>query len=258
MTAPPALRAEGISKRYGHVTALQGAELEVRAGEVCALIGDNGAGKSTLVKILSGAEAPDAGTVFLDGKAVTMASPSAAQDLGVSTVFQDLALASDLGPTENFYLGRELLKGRLGRLLGITDRKRMASSAREEFSRLGVNLKSMNVPVGSLSGGQRQSIAIARAAAWADKVIILDEPTAALGVVQTDRVLRLVRTVAERGLAVILVTHNMTHVVDVADSVQVLRLGRRVATFERGQSTVEKLVAAMTSDPAAAKEDGEQ
>ncbi|MDV3125771.1 ATP-binding cassette domain-containing protein [Mycobacterium sp. 21AC1] len=258
MSAAPALRAEGISKRYGHVTALQGAELEVRAGEVCALIGDNGAGKSTLVKILSGAETPDTGTIFLDGKAVTMASPSAAQDLGVSTVFQDLALASDLGPTENFYLGRELLKGRLGRLLGITDRKRMAASAREEFSRLGVNLKSMNVPVGSLSGGQRQSIAIARAAAWADKVIILDEPTAALGVVQTDRVLRLVRTVAERGLAVILVTHNMTHVVDVADSVQVLRLGRRVATFERGQSTVEKLVAAMTSDPAAAKEDGEQ
>lgn len=254
MTAPPTLRAEGISKRYGHVTALDGADLEVHAGEVCALIGDNGAGKSTLVKILSGAETPDAGTIYLGGEAVTMASPSAAQDLGVSTVFQDLALASDLGPADNFYLGRELLKGGLGKFFGVTDRKRMAATAREEFSRLGVHLKSMDVAVGSLSGGQRQSIAIARAAAWADKVIILDEPTAALGVVQTDRVLRLVRTVADRGLAVILVTHNMTHVVEVADTVQVLRLGRRVATFERGQSTVEKLVAAMTSDTAAAKE----
>ncbi|MGV9799043.1 ATP-binding cassette domain-containing protein [Mycobacterium sp. NPDC003449] len=255
MTTPPTLRAEAISKRYGQVTALDGADLEVRGGQVCALIGDNGAGKSTLVKILSGAETPDGGAIYLDGEAVTMASPSAAQDLGVSTVFQDLALASDIGPADNFYLGRELLRGgRLARMFGVTDRKRMAATAREEFARLGVNLKSMNVAVGSLSGGQRQSIAIARAAAWADKVIILDEPTAALGVVQTDRVLRLVRTVADRGLAVILVTHNMTHVVEVADSVQVLRLGRRVATFDRGQSTVEKLVAAMTSDTAAQKE----
>lgn len=257
MTSPPVLRAEGISKSYGHVTALQGADLDVRAGEVCALIGDNGAGKSTLVKILSGAETPDAGTIYLDGRAVTMPSPSAAQDLGVATVFQDLALASDLGPADNFFLGRELLKGGIAGRLGVTDRKRMAATASEEFARLGVNLRSMNVSVGSLSGGQRQSIAIARAAAWADKVIILDEPTAALGVVQTDRVLRLVRTVAERGLAVILITHNMTHVVEVADSVQVLRLGRRVATFGQGESTVEKLVAAMTSDAAVAEQEGE-
>lgn len=250
----PLLAAHGITKSYGHVTALAGADFSINAGEVTALIGDNGAGKSTLVKVLSGVEQSDSGSIEIDGHQVTIPSPSAAQDLGISTVFQDLALAPDLSSTENFFLGRELMQSGIGGLLRFTDRKKMVQEAAREFAALGVTLRSASVPVGSLSGGQRQSVAIARAANWAHKMIILDEPTAALGVVQTDRVLRLVRTVADRGLGVILVTHNMSHVVDVADSVQVLRLGKRVATFTRGESSVESLVAAMTSDSAVSKE----
>jgi len=250
----PLLAARGISKRYGHVTALDGAELTVNAGEICALIGDNGAGKSTLVKILSGVERPDSGTIELEGEPVTISTPTEAQDRGIATVFQDLALAPDLTPTENFFLGREVMQKGLGRVFRFTDKKKMQKEAAKEFADLGITLRSAGVSVGSLSGGQKQSVAIARAAKWADKVIILDEPTAALGVVQTDRVLRLVRRVADRGLGVILVTHNMSHVVDIADSVQVLRLGRRVATFGKGESSVESLVAAMTSDTNISKE----
>lgn len=242
------LTATGIAKKYGHVTALDGADLTVKSGEVCALIGDNGAGKSTLVKVLAGVETPDHGKVELEGRPVTITSPTQAQELGVATVFQDLALAPDLTPTENFFLGRELRQRGVRGWLRFSDKKRMHDVAAKEFAELGINLRSTTVPVGSLSGGQKQSVAIARAATWAHKIIILDEPTAALGVVQTDRVLRLIRKVADRGLAVLLVTHNMTHVVDIADSVQVLRLGRRVAEFSKGTSSVESLVAAMTSD----------
>jgi simple sugar transport system ATP-binding protein len=248
MSSAPLLEARGISKRYGHVTALSGADFTIRAGEVCALIGDNGAGKSTLVKVLSGVETPDSGTLELDGRPIIIPTPAAAQDHGISTVFQDLALAPDLSPTENFFLGREIMQTGLPGFLRFTDKKKMLREASAEFAELGITLRSANVSVGSLSGGQRQSVAIARAANWADKIIILDEPTAALGVVQTDRVLTLVRRVADRGLGVVLVTHNMSHVIEVADSVQVLRLGRRVATFGKGESSVERLVAAMTSD----------
>ncbi|MGO1972926.1 MAG: ATP-binding cassette domain-containing protein [Propionibacteriaceae bacterium] len=244
----PVLTATGVAKKYGHVTALDGADLTVNAGEVCALIGDNGAGKSTLVKVLAGVETPDQGSIELAGRPVTITAPTQAQDLGIATVFQDLALAPDLTPTENFFLGRELRQRGLGGWFRFSDKQRMQAEAAKEFSELGINLRSTTVPVGSLSGGQKQSVAIARAAAWANKIIILDEPTAALGVVQTERVLRLVRRVADRGLAVLLVTHNMSHVVEIADSVQVLRLGRRVAEFSRGTTSVESLVAAMTSD----------
>ena len=254
MADSPLLEARSISKRYGHVTALDGADLVVRAGEICALVGDNGAGKSTLVKILSGVEQPDGGEILLHGNAIAVPSPSAAQDLGIATVFQDLALAPHLSPTENFFLGREILRRGVAGAFRFVDKRSMLAQAAMEFAELGITLKSAAVPVGALSGGQRQSVAIARAAKWAGKVIILDEPTAALGVVQTDRVLRLVRTVADRGLGVVLVTHNMSHVVEVADTVQVLRLGRRVATFARGESTVERLVAAMTSDKNSTKE----
>lgn len=244
----PVLTATGVAKKYGHVTALDGADLTVHAGEVCALIGDNGAGKSTLVKVLAGVETPDQGSIELDGRPVTITAPTQAQDLGIATVFQDLALAPDLTPTENFFLGRELRQRGLGGWFRFSDKQRMQAEAAKEFSELGINLRSTTVPVGSLSGGQKQSVAIARAAAWANKIIILDEPTAALGVVQTERVLRLVRRVADRGLAVLLVTHNMSHVVEIADSVQVLRLGRRVAEFSSGTTSVESLVAAMTSE----------
>ncbi len=244
----PLLVARGIQKKYGHVTALSGVDLTIQAGEVCALIGDNGAGKSTLVKILAGVESPDAGTIELEGEAVSIPTPNVAQELGISTVFQDLALAPDLSPVDNFFLGREVMRKGLAGALRFTDKKQMLREATKEFADLGITLRSTTVPVGSLSGGQKQSVAIARSAKWADKIIILDEPTAALGVIQTDRVFRLIRHVANRGLGVLLVTHNMSHVVDHADNVQVLRLGQRVAQFAKGESSVETLVTAMTSD----------
>lgn len=248
MSEPILLQATQITKRYGHVTALDGADLTVHAGQVTALVGDNGAGKSTLVKILSGAEQPDDGEIRLSGSPVSFAGPSDAQAAGLVTVYQDLALAPELTAAENFYLGRERLRPGLRGRLGLVDRSAMRREAAQHFAELGITLRSPGVVVASLSGGQRQSIAIARAAAWADKVIFLDEPTAALGVVQTARVLDLVRTIADRGLGVVLITHNMTHVVDVADRVEVLRLGRRVRSLDAGQATVEGLVVSMTSD----------
>ncbi|MGH3639236.1 MAG: ATP-binding cassette domain-containing protein [Mycobacterium sp.] len=243
----PLLTARGITKKYGSVTALANADITVYPGQVCSLVGDNGAGKSTLVKILSGAETPTSGTITVGGTTVQLPNPAAAQEKGIATVFQDLALAPDLDATANMYLGREILRpGILGKI-GILDRTAMKRDAAEQFSKLGITLRSPTVSVGSLSGGQRQSVAIARAARWANKVIFLDEPTAALGVVQTDRVLRLVRQVADQGLGVVLITHNMTHVVEVSDRIEVLRLGTTVATFTRGEATVQKLVTAMTT-----------
>ncbi len=246
-TAEPLLTARHIKKTYGSVTALEDANLTVYAGEVCALVGDNGAGKSTLVKALSGVEIPDSGRIRINGTEVQIPSPVAAQHLGIATVFQDLALAPELTAADNLFLGREILKPGIAGRVGLLDRKTMRVQAAEQFAKLGVTLRSPTVSVASLSGGQRQSVAIARAAKWAHNVIFLDEPTAALGVVQTDRVLRLVRQVADHGLGVVLITHNMTHVVEVADRVEVLRLGSSVATFVRGEATVDRLVTAMTS-----------
>ncbi len=248
--ATPLLEARGIKRRFGHVRALDGADFSVFPGEICALIGDNGAGKSTLVKILSGADRPDEGRIFLQGQAVAFHSPAAAQALGIATVYQDLALASELTPYENLFLGREEMRpGLLGRL-GFVDRPAMRRKAVEQFARLGVRLGSAQVPVASLSGGQRQSVAIARAAMWADRVIFMDEPTAALGVVQTGRVVDLIRQVRDQGIAVVLVSHNMPQVLAVADRVEVLRLGRRVARLPMAEASVDKLVTAMTSGAA--------
>jgi simple sugar transport system ATP-binding protein len=233
---------------------LDGADFSVSSGEICGLIGDNGAGKSTLVKIMSGADRPDDGEILLDGVNVSFASPTDAQRAGIATVYQDLALAPELPAASNLYLGRELMqKGVFGRL-GFVDRRTMRTNSAKQFRELGVVLKSADVPVASLSGGQRQSVAIARAAMWARKVIFMDEPTAALGVIQTGRVLDLIRRVRDSGVAVVLVSHNMTQVVEVADRVEVLRLGRRVAQFARGEATVEKLVTAMTSGGVIAEE----
>jgi simple sugar transport system ATP-binding protein len=243
----PLLEARGLRREFGHVRALDGADFSVHAGEICALIGDNGAGKSTLVKILSGVDRPDEGTILLDGKEVTFGSPGDAQRAGIATVYQDLALAPELAATDNLFLGRELFRGGLAGRLGMLDRKRMRTISAEQFRSLGVFLKSPDVPIASLSGGQRQSVAIARAAMWSDKVIFMDEPTAALGVVQTARVLDLIRSVRDRGIAVVLITHNMTQVLEVADRIEVLRLGRRVAQIERADATVERLVTAMTA-----------
>jgi simple sugar transport system ATP-binding protein len=246
MLAGPLLESAGLVKHYGHVQALRGADFAVHAGEVVALIGDNGAGKSTLVKLLSGAGRPDAGEIRVDGAAITLGSPVEAQRLGIETVYQDLALAPDLDGAANLYLGREICRpGLLGRL-GVLDKKAMQAGARTAFGELGVDLQNALTEVANLSGGQRQSVAVARSVAWASRIVFLDEPTAALGVVQTGRVLDVVRRIRDRGVAVVLISHNMPQVLEVADRIEVLRLGRRVARFTAADATVEQLVGAMT------------
>jgi simple sugar transport system ATP-binding protein len=242
----PVLQAQNIVKHYGSVEALRGASFEVSAGEVVALIGDNGAGKSTLIKCLSGAEIPDAGTIMIEGNVVTLDSPVTARRLGIETVYQDLAVAPELDPAANLFLGREIRrKGLLG-MFGVLDKPAMRRQAAEEFTRLGVTLQSIDVPIGSLSGGQRQSVAVARSVVWASKVVFMDEPTAALGVVQREKVLDVIRRVRDEGMAVVLISHNMPEVLAVSDRVEVLRLGRRVARFTAAEATLEDLVGAMT------------
>jgi simple sugar transport system ATP-binding protein len=239
------LEARGITKNYGHVEVLRGVDFHVEAGRVTALIGDNGAGKSTLVKILSGVIPPRAGEIVLHGEPISFQSPTHARDCGIETVYQDLALAPDLGPAENAFIGRELLRpGLLGRL-GVLDKKRMRREAFNTFTSLGTDVKDMDASVAALSGGQRQSVAICRSVMWAKGLVFMDEPTAALGVRQTRRVLDLIRRVADEGVAVVLISHNMPEVLEVSDSIQVLRLGRRVAEFRRDAS-VDDLVGAMT------------
>ena len=240
------LRATGLVKQYGHVKALNGADFEVAAGEVVALIGDNGAGKSTLVRMLSGSEQPDAGQILLDDKEVRLDTPAAARRLGIETVFQDLALAPHLDPVQNMYLGREIMRpGLLGKL-GFMDKAAMRAGSRQAFEKLGATVRNLSGEVGSMSGGQKQGVAVARAAAWVSKVIFLDEPTAALGVVQTRNVLDLIRRVSDEGIGVVFISHSMPHVMEVADRVQVMRQGRRVATYAAKDTSMEQLVAAMT------------
>jgi simple sugar transport system ATP-binding protein len=242
----PVLEAKGISKLYGHVEALTGANFDVNAGEVVALIGDNGAGKSTLVRILSGTEPATSGQMLFDGRPVALTSPVDARALGIETVFQDLALAAHLSPVQNMYLGREVMRKGLPGLLGFMDTKAMRKGSRDAFDKLGATVRNLNGPVGAMSGGQRQGIAVARAAAWAQKVVFLDEPTAALGVVQTKNVLELVRRVSGEGIAVVFISHSMPHVMEVADRIQVMWRGRRVATYRKEDTSMEQLVAAMT------------
>ena len=242
----PILEARGIVKTYGHVHAVRGADISVYPGEIVSLIGDNGAGKSTLVKILSGAIRPTEGKVLIEGQEVHFDSPQDARTHGIETVYQDLALAQDLDPAANLYLGRELLrKGLLGRL-GFLDTKQMIDVAEREMDALGVRLKDVTAPIVDLSGGQKQSVAVARAAMWAKRIIFMDEPTAALGVVQTKQVLELIRRVRDAGIAVVLISHNMPEVLEVSDRVEVLRLGQKVATFHAGEAIVDHLVTAMT------------
>lgn len=245
-TGVPAMSGRGLVKSYGHVQALRGADFECRRGEVTALIGDNGAGKSTLVKILAGAIMPDAGEILIDGKPYQPNSPVAAQAMGIETVYQDLALAPDLGPTQNLFLGRERRRSGILGKLGFLDDRAMRDEAEQEFRRLGVTADSRRGSVRALSGGQRQGVAVARAVAWATSIVLFDEPTAALGVVQTHNVLEMARHVADRGLAVVFVSHSMPDVLSVSDRIEVLRLGRRVARFERASASIDLLVAAMT------------
>jgi simple sugar transport system ATP-binding protein len=240
------LEARGIVRTYGSVVALDGADFDVEAGQVTALIGDNGAGKSTLVKILSGTENAEAGEVRLEGEWVNFNNPAAARSHGIETVFQDLALCPHLDPIENLYLNREIKRSGLLGLLGFMDRKAMRDRSVEVFTDLGATVRKLNEPVGTMSGGQKQSVAVARSAAWASKIIFFDEPTAALGVVQTANVLDLIRRVRDKGIGVVLISHSMPEVLEVADTVQVLRRGRRVATINAADSSIEELVGAMT------------
>jgi len=245
-TSTPILEARGLTRSFGAVRALDGADFDVHAGEVVALIGDNGAGKSTMVKALSGNLALDSGSILFNGAEVDLTSPSVASHLGIETVFQDLALAPHLTPPQNMYLGRELpAAGFLGKL-GFMDNKTMRAKSKVAFDDLGATVRSLTSPVGTMSGGQRQAVAIARAVAWAKGVIFLDEPTAALGVVQTKNVLETIRRVRDQGVGVVFISHSMPHVIEVSDRVQVLRLGRRVATFQAKDTSVEQLVGAMT------------
>jgi ABC-type sugar transport system ATPase subunit len=240
------LRARGIRKRYGHVEALRGADLDVMPGEIHALLGDNGAGKSTLVKTLSGVVSPDAGTIEFGGREVVFINPRAAQQAGVETVYQDLALAGTLSPGENVFLGREPLAPGLRGRLGFLDRGRMRERTLAELQSLGIDLPSLDSSVETMSGGQRQAVAIARAAIWGSSMLILDEPTAALGVIQTEFVQKLMRRVRdEKGISILLISHNMPEVFAVADRVTIMRLGRSALTCPVGELTTERLLAVM-------------
>ncbi len=242
----PILEVRGLSRSFGHVQALDNADFDISAGEVVALIGDNGAGKSTLVKALSGNLATDSGQILFDGNPIELTSPTQASKLGIETVHQDLALAPHLDPVQNMYLGREIMQDGLAGALGFMKTKVMREKSRVAFDELGATVKSLTSPVGSMSGGQRQAVAIARAISWADRVVFLDEPTAALGVRQTANVLETIRRVRDKGVAVVFISHSMPHVMEVADRVQVMRLGTRVATVKASETSMEELVGLMT------------
>ena len=241
------LEARTLVKRYGHVTALDGADFQLHTREILAVIGDNGAGKSTLIKALAGALTPDSGEIWLDGRQVHFRSPSDARLAGIETVFQDLAVAPAMSIAENLFLGREVRRtGFAGRVLRMLDRKRMLEESAAHLAELKIGVGSMTQSVETLSGGQRQSVAVARSAAFARHVVIMDEPTAALGVKESAMVLELIRTVRDRGLAVVLISHNMPHVFEIADRIHVQRLGKRVAVLHPKEVSMSDTVAVMT------------
>jgi fructose transport system ATP-binding protein len=243
----PVLEARGLVKRYGHVTALDGADFELYPGEILAVIGDNGAGKSTLIKALSGALVPDEGEILVDGAPVQFRGPLDARRHGIETVYQDLALATALDISENIFLGREIRRqGLAGSLLRMLDKRRMRKEANTYMQDLKIGINSMGQAVETLSGGQRQGVAVARSAAFARNVVIMDEPTAALGVKESHMVLDLIRQVRDRGLPVILISHNMPQVFEVADRVHIQRLGKRVAIIEPRNFKMSDAVAIMT------------
>jgi fructose transport system ATP-binding protein len=241
------LEARGLVKHYGHVVALNGADLELYPGEILAIIGDNGAGKSTMIKALSGALQPDEGEIYLDGERVHFRAPRDARRAGIETVYQDLAVAPALDIASNIFLGREQRRrGPLGLVLRMLDKRAMRREATRHFSELKIGIQSITQPVESLSGGQRQGVAVARAATWAQRLVIMDEPTAALGVKETGQVLDLIRRVRERGLPVILISHDMPNVFELADRIQIMRLGKRVAVVTPQSHSMPEAVALMT------------
>ena len=247
VSSPLVMQAKGLVQRYGQVTALDGADFELRAGEIMAVIGDNGAGKSSLIKALSGAVVPDEGEIFLDGQRINFKSPIDARRAGIETVYQDLAVAPAMTIAENLFLGRELRRpGFLGSVLGMLDKKRMLEESIARMNDLKVGIRSMQQAVETLSGGQRQCVAVARAAAFAQHVVIMDEPTAALGVKEGNMVLELIRRVRDKGLPVILISHNMPHVFEIADRIHVARLGKRAAVLNPKKISMSDTVAVMT------------
>lgn len=247
-TMTPVVQAKGLTKRYGRVVAIDGSDLELYHGEILAVIGDNGAGKSSLIKALSGALVPDSGEILLDGQPVHFRNPMDARSAGIETVYQTLAVAPGLDIADNLFLGREeRKKGVLGSVFRLLDRGHMRSEAKRHMSELGVaTLQNIGQAVESLSGGQRQAVAVARSAAFGSKVVILDEPTAALGVKEGNRVLQLIRDVRDRGLPVILISHNMPHVFEVADRIHIQRLGRRATVITPKSHSMSEAVAIMT------------
>jgi fructose transport system ATP-binding protein len=247
-TRTPVLSARRLVKTYGHVVGLDGVSLELFPGEVLAIIGDNGAGKTTLIKCLTGAEIPDEGEIELDGKRVHFRRPQDAREAGIETVYQSLAVSPALDVAANMYLGRELRRpGFLGSVLRMVDTKTMRARARDELTELGIStLQDVAVPIENLSGGQRQAVAVARAAAFGSKVVVLDEPTAALGVRESNQVLDLIKRLRERGIPVILISHNMPHVFEVADRIHIQRLGKKAATITPQSHSMTDAVAIMT------------
>jgi fructose transport system ATP-binding protein len=248
MSQTPVLRARGLNKRYGRVVALDNADFDLLPGEILAVIGDNGAGKSTLVKALCGAVTPDSGTIELNGQTVHFRSPIEARVAGIETVYQNLALSPALSIADNMFLGREIRKpGFVGQWLRKLDRSAMQRIAREKLSELGLmTIQNINQAVETLSGGQRQGVAVARAAAFGSRVVIMDEPTAALGVKESRRVLELMLDVKKRGLPIVLISHNMPHVFEVADRIHIHRLGRRLCVIDPKHYTMSDAVAFMT------------
>ncbi|MBG6144779.1 MAG: ATP-binding cassette domain-containing protein [Roseibium album] len=244
----PVLQARSLVKRYGRVVAMDHADLELYPGEILAVIGDNGAGKSTLIKALSGAVIPDEGDILLDGKTVNFTSPIQARDAGIETVYQTLAMSPALSIADNMFMGRELRKpGIMGAWLRQLDRKKMEEIARQKLSELGLlTIQNINQAVETLSGGQRQGVAVARAATFGSKVVIMDEPTAALGVKESRRVLDLIMDVRARGLPIVLISHNMPHVFEVADRIHIHRLGRRACVIRPSDFSMSDAVAIMT------------
>jgi fructose transport system ATP-binding protein len=243
----PVLQAHGLVKRFGHVTALNGTDFELYDGEILAVIGDNGAGKSTLIKLLSGALQPDEGEMRLDGEPVHFRTPLDARRAGIETVYQDLAVAPALDIASNLFLGRELRRrGPLGSVLRMVDKGAMRKEAGKQLAELKIGVQSLKEAVENLSGGQRQGVAVARAAAWGRRLVIMDEPTAALGVKETGQVVDLIKRVRERGLPVILISHDMPHVFELADRIHIMRLGRRAGVVTPRSHTMSEVVAIMT------------
>lgn len=256
MAQEPILTGRGLIKRYGRVTALNNCDFDLYPGEILAVIGDNGAGKSSLIKALSGAVTPDEGEIRLDGKAVSFKSPIDAREAGIECVYQNLALSPALSIADNMFLGREIRKpGILGQWFKMLDRPAMEKRAREKLTELGLmTIQNIGQAVETLSGGQRQGVAVARAAAFGSKVVIMDEPTAALGVKESRRVLELILDVKRRGLPIVLISHNMPHVFEVADRIHIHRLGRRLCVINPRDYTMSDAVAFMTGAKAPPEE----